>query len=98
MHELMSYRDYISGDALGYWKSASGFEVDFIVGDHTAIEVKSKRNVSPHDLRSLMALSEERKLKRLLCVCLESRSRTVGPIRVLPYQEFLRDLWKGNLA
>jgi len=38
MHELTSYRDYLSGEPLSYWRSTSGFEVDFILGDHTAIE------------------------------------------------------------
>jgi len=38
MHELSSHADYVSGEALGYWRSKSGFEVDFILGDHTAVE------------------------------------------------------------
>jgi len=42
MHELVSYSDYISGESLSYWRSTSGFEVDFILGDHTAVEVKAK--------------------------------------------------------
>jgi predicted AAA+ superfamily ATPase len=45
MHELTSYRDYISGETLTYWRSTSGFEVDFIIEDHTAVEVKAKENV-----------------------------------------------------
>src|SRR3972149_4351410 len=36
MHELASYRDYVSGTPLAYWRSTSGFEVDFIVGGPTA--------------------------------------------------------------
>src|SRR5437773_5557605 len=36
-HELVSYHDYVSGDALSYWRSTSGFEVDFVIGDHTAV-------------------------------------------------------------
>src|SRR5438093_5583036 len=39
MHELVAYRDYVSGEPLSYWRSTSGFEVDFILGDHTGIEV-----------------------------------------------------------
>lgn len=74
MHELVSWRDYRSGENLSYWRSASGFEVDFILGDHTAIEVKAKENVSPDDLKSLRAIAEENKLKRCLCVSLEPRS------------------------
>jgi hypothetical protein len=28
----------------------SGFEVDFIISDHTAVELKAKENLSPQDL------------------------------------------------
>jgi len=96
MHELTSYSHYISGEALGYWRSTSGFEVDFILGDHTAVEVKAKENVSPQDLRSLRALAEEKMLKRYLCVSLEARPRVVEGIRILPFKDFLEALWAGE--
>lgn len=96
MHELTSYSDYVSGEPLAYWRSTSGFEVDFIIGDHTAVEVKASQNVSPQDLKSLQALAEERKLKRYLCVSLEPRARQVSGVRVLPYREFLEALWDGK--
>ena len=60
----MSYCDYMSGEPLSYWRSTSGFEVDFIIGDHTAVDVKAKENVSAQDVRSLKALAEEKCLKR----------------------------------
>ena len=96
MHELVSYRDYVSGEPLSYWRSASGFEVDFILGDHTAIEVKAKETVSPQDLKSLQALAEEKRLKRYLCVTLEPRTRRIGNVAVLPYRTFLTGLWSGE--
>jgi len=96
MHELSSYRDYVSDDTLSFWRSESGFEVDFIIGDHTAVEVKAKPNVTEQDLKGLRALEEERKLKRYLCVCFEPRRRTIGKIHVLPYAEFLEALWDGE--
>ena len=40
--------------------------------------------VSDRDLRSLRALAEEEKLKRYLCVSLESRPRDVNGIAILP--------------
>lgn len=95
-HELMCYRDYISGDDLTYWRSTSGFEVDFIIGDHTAIEVKAKENVSTQDIKSLRALAEEKKLKNYLCVSLEPRTRKVEGITILPIKEFLKSLWEGQ--
>ncbi len=96
MHELAAWRDYRSGEPLCYWRSTSGFEVDFIIGDHTAVEVKAKRNVSPDDLKSLRALTEENMLKRHLCICMEARPRRVGPITILPYADFLAALWNGR--
>jgi len=96
MHELVCYRDYVSGEPVNYWRSTTGFEVDFIIGDHTAIEVKAKKNVSPQDLRSLKALAEESNLKHYLCVSLEPRSRTVDRMVIIPYAEFLNNLWNGH--
>lgn len=97
-HELVSYRDYISSDPIYYWRSTSGFEVDFIIGDHTAVEVKAKRNITNNDLKSLRALSEEKKLKNYICVSLESRPRTVDGITILPVADFLDRLWAGEWA
>jgi predicted AAA+ superfamily ATPase len=93
MHELVSYRDYVSGEPLSYWRSTSGFEVDFIVGDHTAIEVKAKGNISTSDLKPLRALAEEKRLKRYLCVSLEPRRRRFEGIEVIPCKDFLGALW-----
>ncbi len=98
MHELLTFTDYLSGDGLSYWRSTSGFEVDFIVGDHTAIEVKAKPTVSPQDLRSLVALAEEARLKRYVCVSLEPRARRVGGVTILPFRQFLDALWDGEYA
>ncbi|CBE67188.1 conserved protein of unknown function [Candidatus Methylomirabilis oxygeniifera] len=95
MHELLSYRDYVFGEPLSYWRSTSGFEVDFIIGDHTAVEVKAKEHLSPQDLKSLLALAEEKNLKRYLCVSLEPRPRTIGQVTALPFREFLEQLWSG---
>ena len=98
MHELVSYSDYLSGDGLSYWRSTSGFEVDFIIGDHTAVEVKAKENLSPHDVKPLLMLAEEKKLKRYLCVSLEPRIRRFDALTILPWREFLEALWSGEYS
>jgi uncharacterized protein len=98
MHELISYSDDGSGENLSYWRSTSGFEVDFIIGDHTAVEVKAKENLSASDLKPLRALSEEKKLKRYLCVSLEPRRRRFEEVMVLPYRDFLEALWNGEYS
>ncbi len=98
MHELVAHRDYISAEPLSYWRSTSGFEVDFIIGDHTAIEVKAKEAVSPQDVKALRALAEERKLKRYVCVSLEARPRRADGIALVPVREFLDALWSGDFV
>jgi predicted AAA+ superfamily ATPase len=98
MHEIRSYRDYVSGEPLSYWRSTSGFEVDFIIDDHTGVEVKAKENISPNDIKSLKALAEEKNLKRYLCVSLEPRTRKIGNISILPFQVFLDALWNGEFG
>ena len=99
IHELISYRDYISGEPLAYWRSTSGFEVDCIVGDHTAVEIKAKENVSAQDLKGLRAIAEEKQLKRYLCVSLERRRRTLEDgVEVWPLISFLEALWSGEFV
>jgi uncharacterized protein len=95
-HELLCYRDYVTGDPVCYWRSTSGFEVDFVLGEHTAIEVKAKPNVSGQDLKGLRALREEGALARYVCVCLEPRPRRVDGIELLPMRDFLARLWAGD--
>jgi len=95
-HELLAHCDYISGEPLTYWRSTSGFEVDFVIGDHTAIEVKAAANISHQDLKSLLALAEEQTFRSLVCVCLEARPRKLGAVSILPCREFLRALWENR--
>ncbi len=96
MHELVCYRDYLQDDPLSFWRSTSGFEVDFLIGDHTAIEVKAKKHVAPRELKSLRALAEEKRFKRLLCVSLDDRPWRDDGIEVLPFTHFLQALWAGE--
>lgn len=97
-HELKTYCDYEGVSDLAYWRSTSDFEVDFILNDRTAIEVKAKTNVSDRDVRGLRALQEEGLLKHYLVVSLEATSRRVNGIQILPWQEFLTRLWEGDFS
>jgi len=93
MHELTALNDYKRSGSLSFWRSTSGYEVDFIIGDHTAIEVKAKAVITPDDLRSLKAIADEYNFERLVCVCLEKRPRKTGKIEIVPWRDFLEELW-----
>jgi len=98
-HELRSWADY-SGQPteVCYWRSASNFEVDFILNDATAIEVKGTATVSSADLAGLRALREEALLANYLVVSLEPRRRVVDGVVILPWRDFLKQLWDGKWA
>jgi hypothetical protein len=67
-----------------------------VLGDHTAIEVKAKDNVPARELNSLLALGEEKVIRRLVCVTMEPRRRQVGRVTLLPWADFLDALWSGE--
>jgi predicted AAA+ superfamily ATPase len=96
--ELIAYRDYNFKDAsLQYWRSQSQFEVDFLIGEKIAIEVKGASRVSPQDLKGLRALGEELRLERKIVVSSESDRRIIDDIEIVPCRDFLRDLWEHKI-
>ncbi len=98
-HEVKTWCDYRGqGRALSYWRSRGGHEVDFVVGDEVAIEVKAATNVSDRHLAGLVALREEALLKRYVVVCQETRRRVVHGIEILPWRAFAEELWSDRLA
>ncbi len=97
--ELKAWIDYRSpGVQLSYWRSESGFEVDFIIDNEVAIEVKAACNAQERHLAGLKALHEENVVKRFILVCREARARKVDGIDILPWREFLEQLWSGKIA
>ena len=82
---------------LTFWRTTDGSEVDFVVGDSVAIEVKATGAVAPRDLTGLRRLAEEVPLHRRIVVCSESAPRIVDGIELLPVVGFLAALWAGEI-
>ena len=82
---------------LTFWRAVDGSEVDFVVGDTAAIEVKATGSVTHRDLTGLRRLTAETPLAQRIVVCRESAARIVDGIRILPVTDFLRALWAGEL-
>lgn len=98
-HELKTWCDYRGqGAELCYWRSRSGHEVDFVVADEVAVEVKATTNVTARHLTGLQALREEGLLKRYVLVCQERRRRIVDGIEILPWRVFAEELWSEGLG
>ncbi|MYN66794.1 MAG: ATP-binding protein [Acidobacteria bacterium] len=96
--ELRAWIDYRRPRTpLAYWRSRSGYEVDFILDDRIAIEVKATRRVQQKHLRSLRALDDERLIERPIVVCREERPRIENGIEIWPLEFFLAALWNKGL-
>ncbi len=93
---VVDYHENRTRETLSYWRSTSAYEVDFVLGDHTAIEVKATANASSHHLKGLKALQEENILKRFVLISCDPHPRSVSGLQILPWSNFLSRLWSGE--
>jgi predicted AAA+ superfamily ATPase len=96
-HELNTWCSINFGHELSYWRTSSGFEVDFVLDESIAIEVKAKENVAKDDLKGLVAIAEDMPLKKRILVCLEPRPRIVNGIEIMHALDFCQKLWRGQI-
>lgn len=99
--ELRAHASYrADGRKISYWRTTSGFEVDFILGDaEIAIEAKSSDSPTSDHLKGLRAWRDEHPSSRCLLVCRVPRARTTDDgIEILPVATFLRRLWNDELV
>jgi predicted AAA+ superfamily ATPase len=97
--ELVAYRDYTLSDiSIQYWRSQSQFEVDFVVNESLAIEVKASSRVSSRDLKGLKALHEDTPMRRRIVISGENARRTVDGVEVIHFDDFLTDLWSHRIV
>jgi predicted AAA+ superfamily ATPase len=96
--EIRAFLDYRrKKDDLRYWRSTHGEEVDYLIGDRVAIEVKATKKVTPRDLRGLVALSEEAILGKYYLVTQDPIMKKQGDILCIPWRDFLKRLWDGEV-
>ncbi len=96
--EIKTWIDYRKPRTLfNYWRSRSGFEVDFLLNGEVAIEVKAAGVISNKHFKGLKALREEGFIKRSILVCTEPRPRMTDGIEILPWEYFLDLLWNNHI-
>ena len=97
--ELRAYLSYrrVQTD-LCYWRSVNGQEVDFVIGNKCAIEVKSTKKIDTKDLRGLNALAEEKSHKIFICISHDPVERQEGIVRCIPWQTFMKRLWNDEIV
>lgn len=101
IQEINAYRSYNEKNVdFSFWRTASGLEVDLLIGSthriDVAIEFKSSSKISNSDLRGLRAIAQEHRIARRLLICNESSARrTEDDIEILPFRQFIEKLWSG---
>jgi len=94
--ELKAYQAYRKPDMpLAYWRTSTGQEVDFILGEKAlAVEIKASSRIHEDSLRPLLSLLEDGPVKQCVIVCLEREPRRIHPrVKVMPWALFLERLW-----
>lgn len=87
---ILSYKKI--DEQLYYWRS-NDFEVDLIVGNKMAIEIKSTEQIGDKHVKGLKALKEEGFVKEYHIISRDPIKREIDKINVWPYNEFIKHLW-----
>ncbi len=97
--ELRAYLSYSRKDVkMCYWRSTSKFEVDLILDNKWAIEIKSSKSVNDKHLKGLKALKEEGLIENYAVVsCDQNERRTRENINIFPWKLFLEKLWNDEI-
>jgi predicted AAA+ superfamily ATPase len=83
---------------ISYWHTATHKEVDFILGDNeVAIEVKSTTEAQTKHIGGLKTFAEDYAVKKLILVSNDLHPRMLDNVLVLPWQEFLQQLWSDEI-
>ena len=97
--EILAHRSYKDlGYDVNFWRLKSGLEVDFVLGrGEVAIEVKGGSRIDNADLRPMKAFIQEYRPKKAFVVCNELHPRVHEEIHILPWRDFLKMLWSGEV-
>ncbi len=98
VNEVRAYISYNrKQSALTYWRSRDK-EVDLIIGQKIAIEVKFSKNFKVEYTTHLKALREENLIENFMVVGRFSKAGIQDGIKYMNYEDFLNLLWSGKLG
>ncbi|MBN2319137.1 MAG: ATP-binding protein [Acidobacteria bacterium] len=99
---LLEIRAYLSytrkNHKMHYWRSTSRFEVDLVLDNCWAIEIKGTKSVQDKHLKGIRALKEEGEIQNFAVVSCDRKERkTRDDIAIIPWKRFLDKLWSGKI-
>lgn len=98
-HELKTYCDYNNVKDLHFWRTHTKEEVDFILDNKIAIEVKASEIFKKDYVKSLLKLREENLLTDYYVVYLGKNIKIPEYpwLKVINYEDFLKKLYGGKI-
>jgi len=92
--EVRAYQSYHRRRwELTYWRTVDGLEVDLIIDDAVAIEIKATSKVNLRDLRGLIQIQDEADWKQRILVSQDPLDQVLEGVTCLNWQTFLERLW-----
>src|SRR3990167_9114778 len=86
--ELRAYLSYRRKHVtLSYWQAKNGQEVDFVIGNDIAIEVKATNYAHEKHLKGLQALIEEKICSQYILVSQDPVKRRVDQIEIIFWKD-----------
>jgi len=97
--ELYAYSLYSGKNfEFAYWRTASGIEVDFVLGDgEVAVEVKSSDSIQNRHMKGIRQFAAEFNPRKNIVVSNDKYPRIAGNVHILPWEEFLTRLWNDDI-
>jgi predicted AAA+ superfamily ATPase len=97
--EIRAYLSYRRKKVpMRYWRSTHGHEVDFLIGEHTAIEVKASKRVTSYDFKGLKFLEQEGVFREFIVVSQDPVNTRKGDYQALYWERFLDALWSDEFV
>lgn len=100
IQEIRAYLSYQRKSVpMYYWRSTSQFEVDLVLGQALALEIKSTPLIQDKHLKGIRALKEEGLIEKYAVISLDEEERiTSDGITVYPWRLFLEKLWRNEIV
>jgi predicted AAA+ superfamily ATPase len=97
--EVRAYLSYMRKNTkMYYWRSTSRFEVDLILDNRWAVEIKGTTSIQDKHLKGIRALKEEGNIQNFAAVSCDRYERiTQDNITIFPWKLFLENLWSGKI-
>lgn len=100
LNEITSYKSYRNKNfKISFWRTYEKDKVDLILGDaEVAIEVKGRKNIKERMLGGLLKFNEIYKPRKSIVVAnITLPHKLDSGIEVVPYMEFVKLLWNGDI-